>query len=338
VREAQRAYLALAPQAGGAEHCLFHSRYRGQDRADIERNVLERFGKAAPSGGRVLIATQVVEQSLDLDFDVIFTDLAPIDLLFQRSGRMHRHERSSRPASFTVPTLRVAGLESPTGAGPHVEALDTVYDELIMWRSWGVLSARQNLELPDDIDLLVQQVYGEGEIPGLDGFEEQVRNAAAIYGTKRSAEAEAAKSWSLGEPLKSATDSWGEPGRDEDDWRAYSLRIPTRLGDDSVNAVPLVSTPQGWKVLGAEGPSVRTGSRKAPRGLAEAAASMQIRVSRKSLVARLRAQELPGWWTATGELRRFLPLYLDHMGRAMVDGSVRVDDELGLVYEKGGRQ
>src|SRR5690606_8752803 len=209
--------------------------------------------------------------------------------------------------------------------------------EWITWRSWGVPAGVPSLELPSDIDRLVQQVYGQREIPGLEPFEEQVSLAAAAYRLQQSAESEAAKAWSLGAPLKSATNSWGEPGRDEDDWRAHSLKVPTRLRDDSVNAVPLVPAPQGWKVPGSERSAVRTGSRRAPRGFAEAAASMQIRVSRKSLVARLRAQEPPGWWTATGELRSLYPLYLEHDGRAVVDASVRLDDELGLVYEEGGR-
>jgi CRISPR-associated endonuclease/helicase Cas3 len=95
VREAQRAFRAVAANAEEVEHTLFHARFRGCDRRRIEASVLERFGKAAPPGGRVLIATQVVEQSLDLDFDELHTDLAPIDLLFQRAGRLHRHSRTA---------------------------------------------------------------------------------------------------------------------------------------------------------------------------------------------------------------------------------------------------
>lgn len=337
VGRAQALFQICRAQHGDVQ--LLHARMPLAERKRREAAVVERFGPTGRRSARngLVVATQVVEQSLDLDFDVIFTDLAPIDLLFQRSGRMHRHERPWRPARFAEPTLRIAGLEDAAGTGPQLEALGTVYAEWIMWRSWGVLAGVPSLELPSDIDRLVQQVYGQREIPGLEPFEEQVSLAAAAYRLQQSAESEAAKAWSLGAPLKSATNSWGEPGRDEDDWRAHSLKVPTRLGDDSVNAVPLVPTPQGWKVPGSERSAVRTGSRRAPRGFAEAAASMQIRVSRKSLVARLRAQEPPGWWTATGELRSLYPLYLEHDGRAVVDASVRLDDELGLVYEEGGR-
>jgi CRISPR-associated endonuclease/helicase Cas3 len=78
------------------ELTLFHSRFAIGDRLDIEDTVLSRFGKKSSSvdrKGQILIATQVVEQSLDLDFDVLITDLAPIDLLIQRAGRLHRHVR-----------------------------------------------------------------------------------------------------------------------------------------------------------------------------------------------------------------------------------------------------
>ncbi len=75
---------------------LFHSRFAVCDRQKIEERILNWFGKdSTPEQrqGRLLIATQVVEQSLDLDFDVLITDLAPIDLVIQRAGRLHRHVR-----------------------------------------------------------------------------------------------------------------------------------------------------------------------------------------------------------------------------------------------------
>ncbi len=75
---------------------LFHSRFAMVDRQKIEEETLKRFGDESnheDRKGQVLIATQVVEQSLDLDFDVLITDLAPIDLIIQRAGRLRRHIR-----------------------------------------------------------------------------------------------------------------------------------------------------------------------------------------------------------------------------------------------------
>lgn len=101
----------------GTEVYLFHARYPARERQKREDKVRAIYGKnEGPDGKiknregrRILIATQVAEQSLDLDFDMMLTDLAPIDLVLQRAGRLWRHERESRP--FNRPLLFVAGLE-----------------------------------------------------------------------------------------------------------------------------------------------------------------------------------------------------------------------------------
>jgi CRISPR-associated endonuclease/helicase Cas3 len=97
VKAARLAYQTLLNVGLTAEQVsLFHSRFAMQDRQIIEQATLAKFGKASTQSlrqGQVLIATQVVEQSLDLDFDVLITDLAPIDLIIQRAGRLRRHIR-----------------------------------------------------------------------------------------------------------------------------------------------------------------------------------------------------------------------------------------------------
>ncbi|MBN8426849.1 MAG: CRISPR-associated helicase/endonuclease Cas3, partial [Xanthomonadales bacterium] len=82
---------------------LFHARYRFSDRQDKEAAALKHYGREAPrTSGRILVATQVVEQSLDLDADFLITDLCPMDVLLQRIGRLHRHARpdDARPAAY----------------------------------------------------------------------------------------------------------------------------------------------------------------------------------------------------------------------------------------------
>lgn len=95
VDDAIAAYEGLKNEEGVKEK-LFHARFALTDRLDREDWVLKHFGEASDPEqreGKILIATQVVEQSLDLDFDVLVSDLAPIDLLVQRVGRQHRHRR-----------------------------------------------------------------------------------------------------------------------------------------------------------------------------------------------------------------------------------------------------
>ncbi|HOH80711.1 MAG TPA: CRISPR-associated helicase/endonuclease Cas3 [Methanoregulaceae archaeon] len=87
---------------------LFHARYCYAHRREKEADAIEHFG---PGGlrttGRILVATQVVEQSLDLDFDWLITQLCPVDLLFQRMGRLHRHNRPRRPSGCERPLCTV---------------------------------------------------------------------------------------------------------------------------------------------------------------------------------------------------------------------------------------
>src|SRR5450830_975994 len=98
VGDARRAYQALRAAAPALSVHLFHSRFAMGDRLDIEDRVLSIFGKAADASvrrGQVLIGTQVLEQSLDFDVDAMVTDLAPIDLVIQRAGRLQRHAREA---------------------------------------------------------------------------------------------------------------------------------------------------------------------------------------------------------------------------------------------------
>lgn len=158
VREAQRAFRAVAACAGDVEHTLFHARFRACDRSAVEQAVLKAFGKNAPTGGRVLIATQVVEQSLDLDFDEMHTDLAPVDLLLQRAGRLHRHDRD-RPPGFEERRLVVHVPPDDDVAALRFGPSRFVYDIGTLWLADRALRARTALHLPDDIRPLVEETY-----------------------------------------------------------------------------------------------------------------------------------------------------------------------------------
>lgn len=116
VQDALDAHEEIRRELPDAPIDLFHARFALGDRLEIEQRVLANFGKASEGAmrRRIVIATQVVEQSLDCDWDVMITDLAPIDLIIQRAGRLHRHDhRSDRPA----PVLYVVGPEPLTDAG-----------------------------------------------------------------------------------------------------------------------------------------------------------------------------------------------------------------------------
>lgn len=158
VGEAQSAFGVVAAMGGDVEHRLFHARFRGCDRSRIEQAVLEGYGKRAPSRGRVLVATQVVEQSLDLDFDEMHTDLAPVDLLLQRAGRLHRHDRR-RPAGHEEPRLIVHVPSDGDVAALRFGPSQYVYDIGTLWLADRALRSRPTIELPGDIRALVEETY-----------------------------------------------------------------------------------------------------------------------------------------------------------------------------------
>lgn len=125
------ALLAALFQLDG-QRCPHHGRFARADRERLDAAVTAQLGKGSADGPRLLIGTQTLEQSLDIDADWLITDLAPMDVLIQRFGRLHRHDRAQRPAGFVAPRalLRIPerGLEAhlardgtlrgPAGLGP----------------------------------------------------------------------------------------------------------------------------------------------------------------------------------------------------------------------------
>ena len=134
---------------------VFHARYRFMDRQEKEKVVMENYGRdASRNGGQILVATQVVEQSLDLDFDCIFTQICPVDLLFQRLGRLHRHNRS-RPLGFEVPRCMVMSVDDED-YGLH----KLIYGNTrVLWRTEQLLSGTDKIVFPEAYRDWIEMVY-----------------------------------------------------------------------------------------------------------------------------------------------------------------------------------
>ncbi|MES9905177.1 MAG: CRISPR-associated helicase Cas3' [Sedimenticola sp.] len=181
VADAREAYSQLKIQHPEWPIDLFHARFTLADRLTIEQRVLERFGKKSKHEqrkGQILIATQVVEQSLDLDFDHFITDLAPIDLIIQRAGRLHRHRRDTdgnpidakdqRPeATLTIhaPTWS----DKPTAGwfkDPFPSAQAVYEDHGQLWLTMKLLRENGGFRMPEDARSLIEGVYDvDQEIP-----------------------------------------------------------------------------------------------------------------------------------------------------------------------------
>lgn len=320
-REGQRVGKRLPD---GTEVFLFHARFPADRRQEREELVLEKFGESGSRDGRkLLIATQVAEQSLDLDFDLIATDLAPIDLVLQRAGRLWRHARKCRPIS--EPTLLVAGLagnEPPSFGKPLWWG--AVYREDILLRTWSLLrdGQRQDLTLPDEIDTLVQAVYEE-EMGVSESQRERLEKALMDGDGKAIAHTGQANQAIIGFPDDA---SWNDPARfvlyDEDQPSVHrTLMAQTRLGEDSVVTIPLWPHDEFR-------PEATPHFAQAKQWFLRA-----VSLSRKGVVKKLQVLGVPEGWKRSSLLRNCFPLLLDAEGRWTKDATMQLDDDIGLVYE-----
>lgn len=148
------------------EVLLLHSRFVAVDRARYESRLRRLLGPPG-HGDRplrlVVIGTQVIEQSLDIDVDLLVTDLAPVDLVLQRIGRLHRHPRSERPARVSRPRCWIRGAEWGSVPPKLDKGCEKVYGRARLLRAAAVLDGRRGsgIDVPDDIPGLVDHAYAE---------------------------------------------------------------------------------------------------------------------------------------------------------------------------------
>ncbi|MDR0424715.1 MAG: CRISPR-associated helicase Cas3', partial [Clostridiales Family XIII bacterium] len=150
----------------GTDIELIHARFVGADRMQKEKKLRGRLGPQSRTedGSRpqrfIVVGTQVLEQSLDIDFDLLVSDIAPMDLLLQRVGRLHRHDRT-RPEKLSKAMCFVTGIEDAAG-WQFASAIEMVYSRYMLLNTLLLLpTAPDCVTLPDDISPLVQKAYTE---------------------------------------------------------------------------------------------------------------------------------------------------------------------------------
>lgn len=335
VDRAQQLYRMLAQQLGESLPLyLFHARYPANDRSTKEQEILANFGKGGKRpDSALLIATQVAEQSLDIDFDFMLTDLAPVDLLLQRAGRLHRHERQ-RPAAHAEARLFVAGLQAHRLPELKETAWQYVYDAYILGRTWALLSRETCLRLPEDIDRLVQVVYSHDELP--EDLEEKAREFIEIesfgeYRARINSERMQAMNVSIN-PRDEPQNAYALKPRGNEEGEGLGLTNRTRLGDDGVSLVPVYVVAEGWSLT----PDGQAFSPDAPLpdSMARRLAARQLRLSRKAVVKHFGAKALPAAFAEHPLLQHLTPLPLENNGYAISSAlMLRLDEKLGLVYD-----
>ncbi len=308
VANAQKMYGALKEEfePTGWECLLFHARTPFKWRKEKEETALKRFGKESgenrtkPRGKCLLVATQVVEQSLDLDADFMASELAPADLILQRMGRLHRHKRER---NTTEPRFALLyDMDSETGL-PDFGMSKSIYACHTLLRSWLALKDKTAISLPDDIEPLVTEVYDAPDPDGLpEEWAKQLEEAKIDLAKKTKEQREHARSV--------AVEIQGEDA-DFRDWiRAMSpdlldddnpethknLRALTRDGDPSITVV-LCGTDEFGKELAMD-----------PKGFIGAEATQQMMgfslpLSNKSVYTILAAECPPTNWKKNTHLK-----------------------------------
>lgn len=240
VADALAAYVRFKDRLPSEKLTLFHARFALRDRLNTEGKVLDRFGPdstPADRSGQLVIATQVAEQSLDVDWDFVVSDLAPIDRLIQRAGRLQRHPRDERgrrlrgsaardgrgkpclwvfgPAWVDDPPARwfKAAFPKASGVYPHHGQL---------WLTAKLLR-RGCIAMPDDARDLIESVFGEDTaIP--DGLQSNA-NAAEGRGYADASIAQQNTVKLATGYVRGGIDWWSE------------AKTPSRLGEASMNVL-----------------------------------------------------------------------------------------------------
>jgi CRISPR-associated endonuclease/helicase Cas3 len=339
VRRAQQTYLA-ARKVFGDDTVLLHARLAMGERVDRTEEVLRRLG---PNGDRpqrlVVVATQLAEQSFDVDVDLLVTDLAPIDLLLQRIGRLHRHHRTGRPSSVASPRTVIIGMARRDDAAPWLPpGSSAVYgDHLLLRAAALVLAAEGEWSMPVDVPRLVALGYGDHTITPLT-WTDTVHAAAAEWAeSERTRRARAARF------LLAGQDELGKPTLAG----LHDLPVQDLPDDDAVAAVVRDGEPSvevvlvrhdGRNYLTLDGRSIGpNGEAVSDDILLERVLHSTIRLPaypELTAAAERDLRPLSGW-TGDPWLSRTRALPLDSAVSAQLAGHLlSYDPELGLLHER----
>ncbi len=336
VHAAQETFRELSASLADteAEVVLFHARFPFQWRTEIEERLKSQLGRSGDGRPRcmVVVATQVIEQSLDLDFDWLITDLAPTDLVLQRIGRLHRHKRT-RPTGFLTPQLSLIQPTKSQGGVPSFGPDEYVYARAVLLRSWAILQAQSCLLLPDEVERLVEQTYSdEFPLPVNDEFQASLRKAEAVFHEECREHRAQAERVAVPPPSRIEPFSWADIDlQDDEDPRMHeAVRAATRLGSPSVS---VCCVREGQLVTEPQAPAIHGGD--VDDDLAQKILSASLPLAHRGLVRYLANQDTPPSWRSHPLLSYHRLLEFNGECVAFVDGlQLRISRSEGLVIEK----
>ncbi|WP_432828550.1 CRISPR-associated helicase Cas3' [Dactylosporangium sp. CA-092794] len=339
---------ALGPQTPVS---VAHSRFMAVDRAAKDQWLRETFGPpgtARRPDRHVVVASQVAEQSLDIDFDLLVTDLAPVDLVLQRIGRLHRHPRPARPAALATPTCYVTGADWAETPPQPVPGSRRVYHVSTLLRAAAVLLPHldgQPLRLPADIATLTQAAYGDAPV-GPPSWQPTLAEAALRQREAADAKEQRARSFLLAELAEPGTAliGWLSGGVGNTDERVAQGHVRDTDGE-SLEVLLLVRTPEGLVLppwIDGGGVVVPTADEPAwplPRQIARCTLPLPRSMTAPDVIDEVIADlehriDVSAWQTSSW-LAGELVLDIDADGRATVAGfDLHYDPEEGLRAER----
>lgn len=321
---------------------LFHARFPAAWRNEKEEMVLTLFGKVAagkedvrrePRFKAIVVATQVIEQSLDLDFDLMVTEMAPIDLLIQRAGRLHRHSAHDprhHPYRLAVvrPPLDEKGL-------PNLGVNKFIYEEYVLLKSYDLLQNKSTLSLPSQTRALIEGVYGRVSPPSSLEWATMIEKAyRQMNGERNLASLEAKKQ--LIETVSYSELLWEiNHSLEEDDPAVHHIfQAKTRDIAPTIALVCLHETSLGWQWDKEDANTVYNMKvEPSPEQVKELLGCI-VTVQHWVLVNYFVEQEVPASWRKNGFLRYARPLILQNGSFTFSHNSQRftltLSRELGL--------
>ena len=242
VRKAQEIAAELQSAFPKAEVIIMHAQFIMTDRAKREEQILKRVGKhSTPESrhGLIIVGTQVLEQSLDLDFDLMITELCPMDLLLQRTGRLHRHNRVRPQGLETASCFVLDETDDSFDSGSAA-----IYGEWLLMRTRALLPNK--LTIPSDIPLLVQQTYDETNNEMLGELTEGMKKAQEENKLRTGKKRRSAENYLISKPSNKkgkCLDGWLDndikPNNEQTGEKAV------RDGDPSVDVIALMCDREG---------------------------------------------------------------------------------------------
>lgn len=297
-------YLAAIVPAG-TDLTLLHARFPLEDRQAIEDQVRQKYGKngTRPAKG-IVVGTQVLEQSLDLDFDLMVSDLAPIDLLLQRAGRLHRHNRDKTTRfNHITPCLFINMTTKP--------ADKNIYSEYILLKTQQALAhcKEAQITLPLDYRPLIENVYDPTPPQrGTDLYKAWDALDAKAAKLEGEADLRLANEPDPDYPFYHSSKLQGF--KEDEDSNAWIVG-QTRWGQESVTVIPLMREGEMALPILAPDQTPLPINQKAGRSDQLRLLRRNIRVSNPQLIPQIKSQqEKPKLFTDSALLKHTFPLWL----------------------------